>query len=212
MAATVSTNRHSRISSKKTPIKSFGFIIAAALAIQALTACIPIAIGTATVTAIDLIMERRTVGRNIDDNSLEIKLRKDYVVDDQLGTAVNISVTVINGIVLLTGEVKSDDQRQRATALAKEYIETREVVNEIELSGKTNLTSRANDSYITGKVKGKLVRADNVPSSNIKVVTERGKVYLLGLVTPAEADSAVAAVKSVRGVTHIVKVFEYIDS
>ena len=179
---------------------------------QMLTACLPIFVGTATVTAIDLYMERRTLSRNIDDNALELKLRKDMHSDDVLGNKVNVSVTIINGIVLLTGEVHKDNQRKRAEELARSYIDTREVVNELELSGKTNLNSRANDSYITGKVKTKLLRADGVPSTNIKVVTERGKVYLLGLVTKEEAAAAVKATQSVNGVTHIVKVFEYIES
>jgi osmotically-inducible protein OsmY len=179
---------------------------------QLLTACLPIFVGTATVTAVDLYMERRTIGRNIDDNTLELKLRTVYLSDENLGSAVNVSVTVINGIVLLTGEVHKDNQRKHAEKLARSYTETREVVNELELSGRTNLNSRANDSYITGKVKSKLIRADGVPSTNIKVVTERGKVYLLGLVTKEEAEAAVKATQTISGVTHIVKVFEYIDS
>jgi osmotically-inducible protein OsmY len=179
---------------------------------QMLIACLPIFVGTATVTAIDLYMERRTLSRNIDDNALELKLRKDFHSDEVLGSEVNVSVTIINGIVLLTGEVHKDNQRKRAEELARSYIDTREVVNELELSGKTNLNSRANDSYITGKVKTTLLRADGVPSTNIKVVTERGKVYLLGLVTKEEAAAAVKATQSVNGVTHIVKVFEYIES
>jgi osmotically-inducible protein OsmY len=176
-----------------------------------LTACIPVLVGTATVTAIDLYMERRTVGQSVDDNTLELRLRKDMLSDEALGTSVNVSVTIINGIILLTGEVHNDKQRKRAEALARSYTDTREVVNELELSGQTNLNSRANDSYITGKVKSKLLRAENIPSSNIKVVTERGKVYLMGLVTHPEAEAAVEISRSVSGVTHIVKVFEYID-
>jgi osmotically-inducible protein OsmY len=196
-----------RLSSVKILPSRLLFVIIAAV----MSACIPIAVGVATVTAIDLAYDTHTIGQKIDDNSLEVKLRADFLTDDQLGTSENISVTAINGIVLLTGEVHTDAQRQHASALAKSRVETREVVNELELSGKTNLTSRANDSYITGKVKSKMIAADGVPSSNIKVVTERSKVYLLGLVTKAEADAAVEVAKSVRGVTHIVKVFEYIS-
>ena len=160
---------------------------------------------------IDLYTERRTVGQNVDDNTLELALRKDILLDDKLD-GTNVSVIAINGIVLLTGEVHTDEQRQYTEKLARSFIDTREVVNELELSGKTNLTSRANDSYITGKVKSKLILADDVPATNIKVITERGKVYLLGLVTRAEADAAVEVTKTVSGVTHIVKVFEYIDT
>ena len=193
------------------PLKTLLLGLVFVMTTQILTACVPLAIGTATVTAVDLYMERRTVKQSVDDNTLELKLRKEYLSDEKLGSAVNISTTIINGIVLLTGEVHNDEQRQYAEKLARSYIDTREVVNELELSGQTNMTSRANDSYITGKVKSKLVRADGVPSTNIKVVTERGKVYLLGLVTHPEAEAAVDAARSVSGVTHIVKVFEYID-
>lgn len=186
----------------------YGLIIL--MATQFVTACVPLVVSTAAVTTIDLSTERRTVGRNIDDNLLELKLRKAYWADDRLGLSVNISVTAVNGVVLLTGEVHTDDQRQYAESLAKQNLRTQTVVNELDLSGKTNFNSRINDTYITAKVKSKLLQADNVPSSSIKVVTERGEVYLLGLVTRAEAEAAVAVAKSVRGVTHIIKVFEYI--
>ncbi len=187
-----------------------GLIILAA--IQSITACTPLLISTAIVTSIDLHSERRSIGRNIDDNLLELKLRTDYWTDENLGSPVNISVTAINGIVLLTGEVHTDEQRQYAESLAKGYEQTRKVVNELDLAGRSNINSRANDSWITGKVKSGLLKADKVPSSNIKVVTERGKVYLMGLVTQAEAQAAVESAQSVVGVTHIVKVFEYIKT
>lgn len=191
--------------------RNFLLAVATAMALQILTGCVPLAIGTATVTGIDLYTERRTVGQNVDDNTLELSLRKDIALDDNLD-GTNVSVTAINGIVLLTGEVHTDAQRQYTEKLARSFVDTREVVNELELSGKTNITSRANDSYITGKVKSKLIAAGDVPSTNIKVVTERGKVYLLGLVTHPEAEAAVRETKTVSGVTHIVKVFEYIDA
>ena len=182
------------------------------LASYFLISCVPLVVGTATVTVIDIVQDRRTVGRNIDDNALEVKLRKDIALDQQLGSSVNISVTALNGIVLLTGEVLTEEQRKRALLLARNYEETIQVVNEIQISGKTNITSRANDSWITTKVKSKLVRTKNLSASVIKVVTENGKVYLLGIVTNIEADAAVEAAKTVRGVTHIIKVFEYTNS
>ena len=191
--------------------KSVLFGLLFLLTAQSLTACLPLMLGTATITSINLHLDRRTIGRNIDDNTLELKLRRDFRADDQLGKVVNLSITTINGIVLLTGEVPTDDQRQHAQKIAESYTETRKVVNEIELAGKTTLHSRVNDSYLTSKVKLKLLNAENVPSANIKVITERGRVYLLGLVTADEAEAAVKIAQSVQGVAHIVKVFEYID-
>lgn len=188
---------------------SFGLILV--LVTQLLSACIPVLVGTATVTAINLYTDRRPIQQNVDDNALEFQLRAEYQTDEKL-SAVNISIIALNGIVLLTGEVFNDEQRQYAEEVALSFENTREVVNEIQLSGTTNLNSRANDSYITGKVKSKLATAKDVPVSNIKVLTERGTVYLLGLVSHPEAEEAVKVTQSVNGVTHIVKVFQYIDN
>lgn len=177
---------------------------------QTLTACLPILVASATVTAIDIATDRRTLGRNIDDNALEITLRN-AISQDSVLEGAHISVTVFNGIVLLTGEASTDAQRRQATTLAEQRIRTLKVVNELQLAGKTSITSRANDSLITSKVKTKLLLSDRVNASTIKVVTEAGKVYLLGLVTRAEGEAAEGAAQSVGGVTHIVKVFQYVS-
>jgi osmotically-inducible protein OsmY len=177
--------------------------------LELLVACIPVLVATATVTGINVVTDRRTLGRNIDDNTLEIALRSDILLDDRLN-GTHLSVTAINGIVLLTGEVATDSQRQLAETLAKSRTKTLTVVNEIQLAGTTSLTSRTNDSLITSKVKTKLLQSKAVQANAVKVVTEAGRVYLLGLVTRSEADAAVAATQTVGGVTHIVKVFEYI--
>jgi len=190
-------------------LKAAALSILVILGAEALTACVPIMVGAATVTAINVATDRRTLGRNLDDNTLELALRKEVLLDPEL-KGNNISVTAINGIVLLTGEVASDDQRRRVTDIAKSNVKTLSVVNELQLAGTTSITSRANDTLITSKVKANLLRSRAVQANAIKVVTEAGKVYLLGLVTRAEADAAVQEAQRVSGITHIVKVFEYI--
>lgn len=173
--------------------------------------CVPVLLATVTVSAVDVSLDRRTVGAYIDDNiTLEPRLRSQLRNDESLGDAVNISVTAFNGIVLLTGEVNTDQQRRRAGEIVDANPSTRKLVNELELAGKTNVIGRANDALLTGKVKTQLLKDENT-APTIKVVTEHSKVYLLGLVTQAEADAAVESARQVRGVTHIVKVFEYIE-
>jgi len=179
-------------------------------ALQGLAGCVPLVLTAATVTAVEVSLDRRTPGKYLDDNLLEVRLRGDLGEDPSLGGEVNISVTSFNAIVLLTGEVNSDEQRRRAGEIVQRDSETRKLVNELELAGKTNVVGRINDSWLTSKVKARLFNTENL-ASKIKVVTEHGKVYLLGLVTQPEADAAVEAVRSVRGVTHIIKVFEYIE-
>ena len=145
-----------------------------------------------------------------DDDMLESRLRSQIRQDSMLDDEVNISVTSFNGIVLLTGEVNTDEQRMRAGEIVQGDGSTRKLVNELQLAGKINVVGRANDALLTGKIEARLLKTENT-APTIKVVTEHGKVYLLGLVTQAEADAAVEAAQEVRGVTHIVKVFEYIE-
>lgn len=191
--------------------KPLALIILSLAALQLLSACVPLVLTAVTVTAVDVTLDRRTAGKYWDDNALEVRLRNDISEDAALGSGINVSVTAFNGIVLLTGEVISDDQRQRVEGLAKGYEETRKVVNELELAGKTNISSRLNDTWITGKVKTRLLKIPDLPPSAVKVVTEHGKVHLLGRVTRAETEAIVEAIRDINGITHIVKVFEYTD-
>ncbi|MEA3291053.1 MAG: BON domain-containing protein [Pseudomonadota bacterium] len=195
----------------KSNLKNLLAIAALALATPFVAGCVAATVGAVTVVGADVVLDRRTAGTYVDDNTLELQIRKEILTHDQLGGDVNVSVTAMNGIILLTGEVGSDAQRKQATNIARSYEGVRQVVNELQLAGKTGFGSRTNDTWITTKAKTALLREDGVNANDIKVVTEGGKVYLLGLVTEQEAKSAVAAVKNVSGVTHIIKVFEYIE-
>jgi osmotically-inducible protein OsmY len=121
----------------------------------------------------------------------------------------NVSVTIWNAVVLLTGEVPDQQTIDRILDIAKSHHYTRQVVNRIELAGRTNMASRINDSWLTGRVKTALVVSGTVDPTRFKVVTERANVYLMGLVTSAEATEAVMIVRSVPGVVRVIKVFEY---
>ena len=149
--------------------------------------CGVVLVTTAPVMAIDVARDRRGASVYWDDN-----------------------VTVYNGVVLLTGEVP--DQRDIDTSIdvAKSHQGSRQVINRLELAGKTNMNSRANDGWITTKVKTAIATSAPVDSTRIIVVTERANVYLMGLVKPEEADIAVDATRSVTGVVRVIKVFEYL--
>ena len=178
-------------------------------ALPGLSACVPLVLGTVAVTAVDVAHDRRTVGVYLNDNVLEFQLRGAIRADQSLD-GTNVSVTAHNGIVLLTGQVTTDEQRQQVDALAQSYKKTGKVasvVNELELGSPTSALSRTNDTTITGKVKAALLKVEGVPFPAIKVVTENSRVYLLGLVTEAEADAVVEVVSKVGGITQIVKVF-----
>ncbi len=170
--------------------------------------CIPAVVGGA-IGGAELISEERTVQRVLSDNNLEIKIRGLNKQDESLANT-NISVTVFNGWVLLTGEVATEEQKKKAEETSKSFDETRRVINELEVSGLAGLGSGANDTIITGKVKSTMVVSQDVRATKIKVVTERGIVYLMGLVTKEEGERAVEVAKNISGVRRIVKVFEYL--
>jgi osmotically-inducible protein OsmY len=163
----------------------------------------------ATVTAIDIVTDRRTVGNYVDDNAVEVKIRRAIRNTPGLRQQIHISVTSMNGIVLLSGETPTPALRDRIVKQAQAFSEVRQIVNEIRIAGKTSWPSRANDSWITTKVKTRLFSRTKMKANRVKVVTEQGNVYLMGIVSRTEGDTAANAARTVKGVSKVVKVFEY---
>jgi osmotically-inducible protein OsmY len=178
--------------------------------IMLLQACAAVVVGGAATTAA-VAYDRRTAGAILDDQSIEVKAKYAIFQSKDVYNQSNINVTSYNGFVLLSGETPSEALKQKATKLVKDIPKVRKVYNELAISGPSALTSRSSDSWITTKVKTKITQDENVDPFYVKVVTERGTVYLMGKVKKAEADQAVAATRSVKGVLRVVKIFEYID-
>lgn len=187
-------------------------VAALTLATISTSGCVATAVGIASITSIDIASDRRTVGNFVDDNKVEIKISARIKLDDQLRQGKShVSVTAINGIVLLTGETPSTYLRNRAVQIASSYPEASKVINQIRVAQSSGLGSRSQDTWITGKVKTAMLSASNLSATNIKVVTEASVVYLMGLVTRVEGSAAAKAATTVSGVTRVVKVFEYIS-
>lgn len=154
---------------------------------------------------------KRTLGTLIDDQQLETATAVNLNKASPELKASHISVVAFNGIVLLTGQVPTNDLRLLAGDTAKKLNGVRQVFNEIQVQGKTSLLARTNDSWLTTKVKSTLIAHKDIDSSRIKVVTEDGVVYLMGLVPRAAGDKAANVTSNIRGVQKVVKAFEYID-
>jgi osmotically-inducible protein OsmY len=120
-------------------------------------------------------------------------------------------VVSFNGVVLLVGQVPSQDLKNLATRVANTPSRVKVVHNELEVSGATTLLSRSNDALLTSKLKTLMLADPTVSAMRTKVVTENGVVYLMGLVTQQEAEMAVNLVSGASGVTKVVRAFEYID-
>ncbi len=123
----------------------------------------------------------------------------------------HIVVSSYNGIVLLAGQTPRAELKSLAEQTASQVQRVKKVHNELQVMQPSSILARNNDAWLTTKIKTQMLTDNAVPSSRIKVITENGIVYLLGLVTQQEANSATAVVQGVSGVQKIVKLFEYID-
>lgn len=154
---------------------------------------------------------KRSFGRFIDDGSIETKSRVNLRKSSPELKAAHIGVTSYNGIVLLDGQVPNMEIKELAEDIVKRVRNVRRVHNELAISGPISLPARSNDTWLTSKVKSKLLASSKVKGRRVKVVTENGVVFLMGLITRAEADRVVDTIRGTFGVQRIVRIFEYID-
>jgi len=154
----------------------------------------------------------RTLGSKIDDSLIETKVAVNVAkASPDLDQGSHIVVTSYNGVVLLAGQTPRADLKSMAEQAAASVQRVKKVENELQVIQPSSLLARSNDAVLTTKIKTQMFADSTIPGSRIKVVTENGIVYLLGLVTQQEATQATTLVQGVSGVQKIVKLFEYID-
>jgi osmotically-inducible protein OsmY len=185
-------------------------LLAAALAAAAvpLSGCVPLIAAGAAGAAL-VATDRRSAGAQLDDTTIETRLATE--IASRFGDRAHVNVTSYNGVLLLTGEVPDDKARADVVAMTRATPKVRAVHDELVVGPTTDLGSRTNDSYITSKVKTRFLEAKTFSATHVKVVTERGVVYLMGLVKRAEADEAAKIAATTSGVLRVVRVFEFID-
>lgn len=182
--------------------------LACVVAVPVLSGCAAAVIGGAAVGTL-VALDRRTSGIQLEDEGIE--LRAGARLRDALGEPAHVNVTSYNRQVLLSGEVPTDQARQQAEQIAQRVENVRSVVNDLAVMPKSTLAQRSNDALITGKVKASLVDAKDLSAAAVKVVTERGVVYLMGRVTEREVKRATEIASRVSGVKKVVRVFEVIS-
>lgn len=173
----------------------------------ALNGCVPVIAGGAAAGGL-AAADRRTSGAYVDDEGIEWKALTE--IEKQLRNKVHVNVTSFNRNVLLTGEALDEEAKKQAGSITKEIANVRNVTNEMQIGLASAVTDRSRDSYLTSLVKGKMYKENRFPPNYVKVVTEDSVVYLMGMVTRAEAEDAVDIARSIDGVEKVVKVFEYI--
>lgn len=175
-----------------------------------LQGCVAV-VGGAAATGAAVAYDRRTAGTVIEDESIELKAGQAFREDKEINDTSHLNVTSYNMVVLVTGESPKEETRDRIINIVKNIPKVTRVYNEVTIAAPSSLTSRSSDSLITSKVKTKLLTMDSVDGSRVKVVTEKGVVYLMGLVTREEANQATEGTRQVGGVQKVVKLFQYID-
>ncbi len=188
-------------------MKALRFLLPAALLAAALLqGCMPMAMVGAG-AAVVAFEDRRTSGAQVEDTSIE--LRTGNRIDDRYGDKAHVNVTSYNRYVLLTGEVTDEAARAEIEKIARGVPNVLGVTNDVQIAGISSMGSRSNDTYLTSKVKTRFLDSGKFNAIHVKVVTEAGVVYLLGMVTPKEAEDAVELARTTGGVRKVVKMFEY---
>jgi osmotically-inducible protein OsmY len=175
------------------------------LAASSLGGCAALVVGGAVGTAF-VVTDRRTSGVQLEDQAIELKAVNR--IREAVGERGHINATSYNRMLLLTGEVASDADRSAIEQTVSRIENVRSTVNELAVMGSSSLTARSNDAILTSKVKATYLDAKDLHANVLKVVTERGTVFLMGRVTEREATRAAELARGVSGVQKVVRVFE----
>jgi osmotically-inducible protein OsmY len=178
-------------------------------ALPSLAGCVPVLLAGGATAGYMFAEDRRTSGVYVEDQGIEFKASSR--IKERFSDQVHINATSFNRVVLLTGEVPSEEVKSGVSEAVKGIENVRSVQNETVVAGASAMSARANDSYTTSKVKSRLVGTKDLSATHVKVVTENNVVYLMGLVTHREADMASEVARGTTGVLKVVRVFEYID-
>jgi osmotically-inducible protein OsmY len=154
----------------------------------------------------------RTAGAVIEDQVIETKIIVNMKSQDSAFKQTQFDVISHNGVVLLIGQVESEQLKILATEIASQAsTKIKRIHNELEVTEKSSFMDRSSDVWIATKVRTLMLTDNQVPSSQVRVIAENGAVYLMGLISQADGDNAANVARNVSGVTKVVKVFEYIN-
>jgi osmotically-inducible protein OsmY len=173
-----------------------------------LQGCVAVVAGGVVAGAVSAT-DRRTLGAQTEDKAIAVKA--ETRLPQIVGDAGHVNVNSYNRKVLLTGEVRDEAMKRAVENEVRSITNVDNVINELEVAGPSSYTSRSSDTLITSKVKLSLADKKTVSANSFKVVTERGNVYLMGLVTQREGNIAAQVAQGVSGVMRVTKIFEYIS-
>ncbi len=189
-------------------IPKLSLFIAASL----LSACSTVLVETVGSSAVQEDPTQRTTGAVVEDQSIETKILVNMKAQVPAFKDAKLQVVSYNGVVLIVGQVATDELKAQATDIASlASTKIKRIHNELEVTNNIGFMARNSDAWIGTKARTLLMSSDEVPASQINVIVENGAIYLMGLIGQAEGDRAANLVRNVSGVNRVVKVFEYLN-
>lgn len=193
-----------------TSFKNKYFKLAAVLVIfSVLQGCAAVAV-VAITTGASMATDRRSIGNQIDDQSIELEAYNEITKNKSLSDNTNLHVISVNGSVLVIGQAPNTYIRDQAIKIINDIDGVVRIHNQIRIGNLTSVATQTNDVWLTSKVKSALFSSDEVNGNTIKVITENAEVFLMGLVTQKEAETAINITRNISGVNRVFKAFEYL--
>ncbi len=174
-----------------------------------LQSCIAAA-GGAVATGAAVAFDRRATGTIVDDQAIEIKSAHAISSNKNLAKQSRIHTVSYNNVLLLVGQTPSEEMKREAEAAVNDIAKVRRIHNELRVAEPAPLSIRTQDSWITTQIKAKILASNRLNPARVKVVTEEGVVYLMGLITPEEQVIATDIAKNMEGVDKVIQIFEKI--
>ncbi len=197
-----------RIISNITQIKPIKFVPLLVI-LGVLQGCAAVAV-VAVTTGATMATDRRSVGNQIDDQTIEVEAYNEITKNKSLNDNTNLHIISVNGSVLIIGQAPNTYLRDQAIKIVNEINGVVRIHNQIRIGTVTSITTQTNDVWLTSKVKTALFSSDIVNGNDIKVITENAEVFLMGIVSKKEADAAVNITRNISGVNRVFKAFEYL--
>lgn len=185
------------------------FICIASIA-AILQGCVAAAV-VGVVGGASVVNDNRSIGNQVDDQKIELVAHNNLAKVEGLSDNTNLQVVSLNGKVLIVGQSPNSYLKDLAIKTINQVEGIEHVYDQIRIGNTVSITTKSNDIWLTSKVKTALFGSDDLDATNIKVVTENGEVFLMGLVKNSEANAAVEVARNVGGVNRVFKMFEYID-
>jgi osmotically-inducible protein OsmY len=185
-----------------------------AFSLTLLSGCAAVAVGSGAAAGVAVVHDRRSTGTVIDDQGIEFKVLQFLYSDEAIRNNTHINATAYNGLLLLTGEAPTEALRSKIIAKLSALPKVKRAQNEIIIAAPSSYISRSSDSLITSKSKVALLSLNHIKSfdpTRVKVVSENGVVYLLGLLYKHEVNPVIETIRRVGGVQRVVKLFETLN-